>query len=255
MPTTSPLQDLAEFEINSDYNPDATEGFAPKVRSYLWGYWRKGDGEILAAPNWPTEYMLQVDQGWKSLRQYGEFALQQAGWNVNREPYRLIFANGGAKEFGPAQIVGHNWHRRPPYKGVKFPQLDMALVGTATCKFCRKQFSSYSPEPGEGAIMAEVNLGKHESVGHKDASQNAGLARALKEGLLDPKAAAALPSSELTALMQQMANTQDLILRLLAEREPVVEPPVVIPTPRPQAANDSTYDMLRATTPPGATKR
>lgn len=229
MPST-PVPDLAEFDIRSDINPDAAPDlFAPAQQSFLWGYWRKADGEITAAPNWPTEYMQHIEMGWTSLRRYGEFVLQQAGWNVNREPYRMLFANGGAKEFGQAQIVSHNWHRRPPYKGVTFPQLDRTLIADATCKFCRKTFSSWHETPDEAQAVVDGNLARHESVSHKDNAQNAGLARALKEGLLDPKQAAGLSTTDLTALVQQMADTQSAILKLLAQREEPYLPPK--PTP------------------------
>lgn len=228
--TTSPAA-LAEFDITSDLNPDAAPDLfaTSQQHSYLWGYWRKADGEIVAAPDWPTEYMQHVEMGWTSLRKYGEFTLQQVGWNVNREPFRLILQNGGAKEFSQAQIVSHNWHRRPPYKGVTFPQLDPDLVANVTCKFCRRQFSSWAETHDEALAVAEGNLARHESVSHKENSQNAGLARALKEGLLDPKAAAGLPTADLTALVQQMADTQASILQLLAAREAPYAPPK--PTP------------------------
>ncbi len=57
-------------------------------------------------------------------------------------------------------------------------------MAEVTCKFCRKQFSSYSEEVGEAQAIVESNLARHEGISHKDHSQNAGLARALKEGLL-----------------------------------------------------------------------
>ncbi len=213
---------------------DAPELFAAAFqqqerKSYLWGYWRKPDGYITTAPNWPTEYMMQIDEGWTSLKKYGEFLLQQSGWNVNREPYRLIFQNGGAREFTPEQVVSHNWHRRPPYKGVKFPQLDRDLVAEVTCKFCRKVFASYGVD---AMHSVDANLARHESVAHKEAAQNAGLARALKDGLLDPKAAAAMPTADLSAIIAQMAETQSLILQLLAQREtPAPLARVAIPPP------------------------
>jgi hypothetical protein len=223
MPETSPAAALAEFEITSAVTPDQAPelfGSSGARKSYQWHYWRKPDGEICIAPGWPTEAVQRMDEGWTSLKRYGEFLLQQAGWSVDREPYRMLFANGGAKEFTAAQIVSHNWHRRPPYKGVLFPQLDRTQVGETRCRFCRKQFSSWS-EDGltEAQTVAEANLGRHESVAHRENSQNAGLARALKEGLLDPKAAAGLTTADLTILMQQMADTQASILQLLAQRE------------------------------------
>lgn len=232
----NPLAALTEFEVVSDINPDADpELFAVRQpKSFMWGYWRKADGEICASPNWPSEYMQRVDEGWTSLRKYGEFVLQQTGWNVTREPFRLIFMNGGAKEFSPEQIVSHNWHKRPPYKGIKFPQLDMDFVADTTCKFCRKSFSSYSEESGEARALVEANLARHESVSHKDSSQNAGLARALREGL-DPKQAATMPSGDLNAILQQLATSQDLILQLLAQRETPTRSAVAAP-PRPPIA-------------------
>lgn len=226
---------LAEFDITGTLNPDdAPElfaGMSNKRKQFQWGYWRKPDGEICIAPDWPTEAVQRMDEGWKSLKQYGEFLLQQAGWNVTREPYRLILMNGGAHEFSQLQIVSHNWHKRPPYKGIRFPQLDLELVAEARCSFCRKTFASWGEQPGEAAEIAAANLARHQSVSHKDNAQNAGLARALKEGLLDPQAAAALPTTDLTALLQQMANTQDLILQLLAAREsaPVAAAPYKLP--------------------------
>jgi hypothetical protein len=222
---------LAEFEITSSLNPDNAPELIAKKKSFHWCYWRKPDGEICLAPNWPTESVQRMEEGWISLKRYGEFTLQNAGWNVTREPFRLIMANGGAHEFSPAQIVTHNWHRRPPYKGIRFPQLDLEQVADATCKFCRKKFSSYSEDGGlpEARAVVEANLAKHETIAHKENSQNAGLARALKEGLLDPKAAAGLTTEDLTALVRQMADTQASILQLLAAREAPYTPPK--PTP------------------------
>jgi hypothetical protein len=230
--TSSPAAALAEFDITSSVNPDdAPDLFAQaRKKSYQWCYWRKPDGEICIAPVWPTEAVQRMDEGWTNLKRYGEFLLQQYGWNVTREPYRVIMQNGGAKEFSAAQIVSHNWHRRPPYKGIRFPQLDLELVAEARCKFCRKQFSSYSEEGlAEARSTVDANLARHEAVAHKENSQNAGLARALREGLLDPKAAAGLSTTDLTALMQQMADTQAAVLQLLAAREA----PYAAPKPTP----------------------
>ena len=75
-------------------------------------------------------------RGFKYLFEYGEFLMCQgdgepkakdmngAPWHSFKEPYKLILQKGGAKEFPISQIISMHWHVRPPFRGVRFPQME-----------------------------------------------------------------------------------------------------------------------------------
>ncbi len=172
---------------NSGVTPTLADGSNAKGQ---WGYFRKRkftpegdvapDSEyIFVGSTHPTDILNYIDMDCQPMRKYGAFEMQQKGWDPNKEPFRLLFIRGGAHEFPLAQLVEFKWHIRPPYRNVKFPQLDALpkspsgtpIVPEASCTACRKKFCALTQ------VEADFLVGKHSSVMHQQTSQSEQLAR------------------------------------------------------------------------------
>lgn len=209
------MPDLTEFESGGGGGTQVKDGrvvngLGVEDQSYKYCYWRKADGYITVGGYWPTARADQAEDGWEPLRQYGFFLLtniDDAGhiWRVNTEPFRQLFERGGAKEFCVEEIVEHQWHFKPPYKGVTFPQLAGVKVSDPVrCTRCA----------GQRWFNTIDQLTKHEAIMHADEAGNKALARNLAE--------ANAPSTEaLTQALNLLAEKQaksDKILELLISR-------------------------------------
>ena len=211
--TASPVAGLAEFS-----NVSGDLGGTLKNKSFKYQYWRKPDGTICIGPSWAIEAERCHEDGWESLKlKYGTFGLSEVRmnedgevvdkWSASQAPWKYIIARGGAKEFTLEQIVEHNWHRKPPYPGVHFPQLEGVEVHDVACNVCRKVFSHLDKRG------AEAMLNRHESIAHKDASANNALSRSLADAL-KPGAS----QDALTGALTSLAETQKAILTLLGKK-------------------------------------
>lgn len=178
-------------------------------------YWRKPDGFIVIAPAWPTEFMKRVKQGFEPLNEYGEFYLDKVkgmqAWSAHREPYRQIFARGGADAFTVAQVLEHGWDLKAPYPQVRFPQLDGLDVARSKCNHCSASFVDGEPW---GLMSGEDRLDRHVQLQHKEKSANDSLARAIgnsqgeiTEGL----------SSVLQMMADRMASQDEVMSEVLSE--------------------------------------
>jgi len=171
--------DLQEFAVRGD-----REGRMGKGGNDVWMYWRipeRTDAQgvvsharIVGKPAWPVEFMRQVRKGMEPLSQYGEFypertSYQGQSWQYNSNPYRLLLLKGGAKEFSIGQLVELGWHRKPPIKGLVFPQLAGFEYEDHTCATCRKVYKSVE------------DLQAHESIAHSTLSSHKALGRQLAE--------------------------------------------------------------------------
>lgn len=125
--------------------PEAYEVAAPAGRG-LHGYFRKRNGWISTGPTSTGNLQDFRDMGYDFLSQYGQFKnvddttherdINGVGWNSFQEPWRLLFQRGGAKEFPISQIIAYHWHIKPPYREVKFPQLEGVEIHDYFCPEC-----------------------------------------------------------------------------------------------------------------------
>lgn len=220
MTMTMPRPNLSEFEVRPDAGGEDTS------KSYPYMYWRRADGWIVIGPAWATEFVRQSKKGMQPLTAYGEFHKQNKdGWNSVQEPWRRILQLGGAHEFPLEQVREHGWHRKPPYLGVAFPQLDDArdmgaLPDDVQCPTCRKPY------------LSTEDLQRHELIAHKEQSSNTQLARALAEaqqqGLTGP----------LAEVLTMLAQTQQAMLQQIATLS-ATQPAPARSRPRKEAQVDA----------------
>lgn len=142
----------------------------------VYMYWRKPDGMISVAPAWPSEYMLQVEQGFVPLSKYGQFTLSKSSLNPDmhhERGWRKILALGGGVEFPVEQILEYGWDRKLPL-GIKadpldvFPQLRGVEVVRYKCAHCNRD-----------NFLTDQDRSKHEMVMHSERSDQTNLARLL----------------------------------------------------------------------------
>ena len=126
--------------MNPDYALDevtADRGhFSYGKRPMTYGAMR---GWVVQLPYQDNLRLQYSQRRFTYLDQYGLFLMVQADgdikkvtnkdangqpWNSFREPWRLLFQRGGAKEFPVDQIVTAHWHLVPPYREARFPQLE-----------------------------------------------------------------------------------------------------------------------------------
>lgn len=154
-------------EIPSLY-PELVETVTPPGKGQH-GYYKRGDnGWIITAPAWPTFRNDLEFKGCHFLDRYGTFLYDMPGnrtvFDVNgrnyspvTEPWRAIFQKGGVREFPLEQIIAYRWHLRPPYREVKFPQLEGVRIYDLYCPECEKGIFSSEREQ-EAIEMLRVHL-------------------------------------------------------------------------------------------------
>ncbi len=144
------------------------------------GYYRKTNGWVVVAATTPSNRSDYEYKGFTFLARYGEFIngtgipradqnerdARGTPWNPAVEPWRLIFQKDGAKEFPVDQIIAYRWHIRPPYREVKFPQLQGREITNYGCPECTKGVFA-SENPAEAAIMLRTHLTSAISDSHK----------------------------------------------------------------------------------------
>jgi len=182
-------------------------------------YWKKPSGEIYVAGAWSTVYKDRRKLGHTPLDQYGEFLkINKDGWNSTLEPWRRIFQHpNGASEFSVQQIRDMGWHKRAPYRGVVFPQLEGVTIQEFKCSVC-----------GRGKLWSEHDLMSHETIAHKETSANNALARAIASAQKEGGNGAAM-----TEILQLLAAGQgqmaDAIQALTARLDQVAPEPTPAP--------------------------
>ena len=155
---------------------DKTEGLTARGTH---GYYKRPDNEWIMAL--PTSLGNDRDwqmKGFQRLLKYGEFFNGTSGgkpntrddngnpWNPADEPWRQIFLRGGAHEFPITQVLAYRWHLRPPYREVKFPQLEGITVTDLECPECDKGvFSSRNSQ--EATLWLRQHLTSEINAQHK----------------------------------------------------------------------------------------
>jgi len=138
----------------------------PGIGNFI--YWRLPNGWISYGPAHADEWQRRTVIGHVPLPQYGQFPYARKAtdangqrWDAKAEPWRMFFQRGGVKELCLEQIIAHNWHIRPPYREVVFPQLEGVYYETYECPDCtRSVFTSLE----EG--YAPFVLNTHLRMGH-----------------------------------------------------------------------------------------
>lgn len=146
--------------------PQGQVGTAPDKSSQI--YWRLENGWIAHGDAHAGARDQRMRRGHTSLQQYGQFLYNRNStdadglpWDAREQPWRMIFQNGGAKEFCLDQIFAHNWHIRPPYREVEFPQLEGVYYEVYDCPECERGVFT-TREKG----FAPADLVTHLRLGH-----------------------------------------------------------------------------------------
>ena len=155
-------------EIPSLY-PDVVERTTPPGKGEHGYYKRRSDGWIITAGVWPTYKADMNFKGLDFLSRYGTFVYGTPWGDTNKdrrgvpfntlaEPWRFILQSpGGAEEFPISQVIAYRWHIRPPYREVKFPQLEGVDVFDFFCPECEKGIFS-SVDMQEAVDMLRTHL-------------------------------------------------------------------------------------------------
>ena len=149
--------------------PDAVERVTPPGKGEHGYYKRRTDGWIITAGVWPSYKADMNFKGLDFLPSYGTFTYgtpwgetnkdrRGIGFNAISAPWRLILQSpGGIDEFPVAQIIAYRWHIRPPYREIRFPQLEGLEVVDLFCPECNKGiFSSVAQQ--EAVDMLRIHL-------------------------------------------------------------------------------------------------
>jgi hypothetical protein len=211
---------LREFDVSGISDDSLDLG----NRSFQWAYWRMPDGEIIVAPAWPTEMVSRYEMGWEMLRQYGTFhyalnSNEQGGtWRPSIEPYRRIFARGGAHEFSLHEILSHGWHVKPPYAGIVFPQVRRTPDGDVIREdgtVHKDHLCLLCPTPMRRPFLTKEDLEKHQAIGHPQVSADNRTARAF--------AGAQEPLRDLLAELTRKNEESDARINASAEANTILQ--------------------------------
>ena len=137
--------------------PELEERQTPPGKNQYGYYRRKRDGWIMMAPVWPTFRQDMEFKGLEYLNVLGTFVhdtgdkvqrdLNGRNFSVAKEPWRLIFQHPkGTALFPLSQIIAYRWHIRPPYREVKFPQVEGVKIYDLFCPECEKGIFSSDRE-------------------------------------------------------------------------------------------------------------
>ena len=144
-------------EIAPSLYPEVQDAVTPPGKGEH-GYYRRDDnGWIITAPVWPSYRSDMEFKGYVFLPQYGTWVHgtpwgntnrddRGIGYNALQEPWRRIFARGGAKEFPVTQIIAYGWHRQPAYREVTFPQIKGVKIYDLPCPECSRVFGSMTED-------------------------------------------------------------------------------------------------------------
>ncbi len=156
-----------------------------------YGYYRQPDGWITVTLATALEELVNRNNGWEPLKQYGR--VEMASAYAANHPFEALFQAGGAKELPVDQIIAMGLHLNPPLipacekqlnqyhkrhdedcwpgaKPVEFPQLENPPPAVG-CTFCEREF------PTKAAST------QHETVMHKEDKGDIRLGSALAEAL------------------------------------------------------------------------
>lgn len=147
------LQNVKQAGTDGVIGEDASIGGMP------WMYWRLPNshgfassgraGWVQYAPGGATpkgardagSYTTYLKKGMVPITKYGFIAPPTKPQAYLDSFLTILRAPGGTAEFPASQVIAHNWHIRPPIKGLKFEQYE-ALKGSIkqyTCEACGEE--------------------------------------------------------------------------------------------------------------------
>lgn len=168
---------VANFIDAPSLYPEIVEAKTPPGRGAHGYYRRRSDGKIITAGAWPAMRNDMEFKGIEYLPQFGTFLMTGPGdnktedytgrmFNVVSEPWRLIFQSpGGADAFPVWQIIAYRWHIRPPYREVKFSQLEGVEVHDFFCPECESGIFS-AVEKDEAMEQLRIHLTSRTNEAH-----------------------------------------------------------------------------------------
>lgn len=147
-------------EIPSLY-PDVADRALPPGRGQHGYYKRRRDGWIITGGCWPSAKADKEYKGFEFLPTFGTF-LMSFGDDISqsnqrdrsgrrffphKEPWRLMLQHpDGPAQFPVSQIIAYRWHLRPPYREVRFGQMDGVTVTDLFCPECENGIFSADNE-------------------------------------------------------------------------------------------------------------
>ena len=150
--------------------PEVQEAVIPPGKGMHAYFKRQRDGWIATHGAWPSAQSDMAFKGWVHQPQFGVFPMPGPGggsaatdrrgvpFNPADEPWRLILQHpDGAAAFSVAQIIAYRWHIRPPYREVRFPQIEGIDITNYFCPECDKGIFS-SPREQEAADLLRQHL-------------------------------------------------------------------------------------------------
>lgn len=208
---TSTVQEaLSEFNVRPD-------GDGADKDSGRLMYWRETEtGQIIYASAHPGDLSRMLKFGYTPLYKYGTFrdvnGKDEGNWRPNVDPYRRILERGGEAEFTAEQVVQLGWDRKAPKlrngRTVVFPQLADRETFIKKCPACRRTFSALTAEE------VDAQLRKHESIGHRDVSQQQQLARVLAETTTEMHG----PTAQVLKMLVDAQNAQAAAMTALMDK-------------------------------------
>ena len=138
---------------------DGMLGTDASIGGYPWMYWRLPNahgyktsgraGWIQYGPGGATpkgardtgSYSTYLRKGLVPVTKYGFIAPPTQPQAYLDSYLPILRALGGASEFPASQVIAYNWHKRPPIKGLKFPQYEALKnsIKNWICEACGDQ--------------------------------------------------------------------------------------------------------------------
>jgi len=242
-PAQIALGRMAEFNVSTELSFGGQPGGLNIKESFPFSYWVAPENHwITVMASWPTEAAYQWERGFRELKsRFGVFHKKNAEangsvWDSAAEPWRRIFAVGGQDVFPLSQILEMGWHRKPPYPGVTFPQLEQLEPGK-----WRVLLGERAGEVFEDVVCAcgrkfleRKHLAAHESIAHAATTQHNALGRAIAEGqatALDKNVSGPI-AEVLRVLVAQQEQQGAVLATLLAEL--AAAKAAAVPPPKPE---------------------
>lgn len=158
---------VATYEAPTLY-PEVVETSTPPGKGHHGYFRRLRDGWIVTHGAWPTAQSDMAFKGYVFLQQFGTWLMPGPGpnsivtdrrgvrFNPSEEPWRLIFQHPeGAAAFPVEQVIAYRWHIRPPYREVRFPQVEGITIYDLFCPECEKGIFSAPNEQDAASLLRQ----------------------------------------------------------------------------------------------------
>lgn len=157
--------------------PEIIETSTPPGKGHHGYFRRLRDGWIVTHGAWPTAQSDMSFKGFVFLQQFGVFTMPGPGkgsvvtdrrgiaFNPSEEPWRLILQHpDGAEAFPIGQVIAYRWHIRPPYREIRFPQVEKVQIYDLFCPECEKGIFSAEEEQDSADMLRQHLVSQFDSV-------------------------------------------------------------------------------------------